>query len=218
MFKASTFHLEGANAKKGSISQLKREKVQKYKRNESQGGGKDRKNGGSIPNPVFFLMIVYIIFWKIPIIFLIFSLKILFFFQKIPFFLKKKTFKSQKFVTEEKKSENNRKKWGKDPEKKPNNSIANEIFGLNDNIEAFSNRQEELIVPEEDDASLVNCIDSLDMESVNFLRESMRLVLKKPEKIEKIAKNDEIEEIWKSFLKIQGVGKEENEEIQEGNI
>ena len=52
------------------------------------------------------------------------------------------------------------------------------------------------------------------MESVNFLRESMRLVMKKPEKIEKIAKNDEIEEILEEFPENLGVGKEENDEIQ----
>lgn len=36
-------YLQGANADRVN-SQLKREKVQKYKRNESQGAGKDRKN------------------------------------------------------------------------------------------------------------------------------------------------------------------------------
>ena len=39
--------------------------------------------------------------------------------------------------------------------------------------------------------------------------------MKKPEKIEKIAKNDEIEEILEEFPENLGVGKEENDEIQE---
>ena len=74
------------------------------------------------------------------------------------------------------------------------------------------------MVPEEDDASLVNCIESLDMESVNFLRESMLVGLKKPEKNEKIGKNEEIEEILEEVpenIRENIGGKEENEEIQE---
>lgn len=191
---------------KGSIHNSSEKRFKNTKGTKVKVVARTVKTGGSMPSPVYFLMIVYHIL-------IFFPVKS----SKNPFFLKKKTFKSQKFVAEEKKSEINRKKWGKDPEKRPNtnNSIANEIFGLNDNIEPFSNQKEELIVPEEDDASLVNCIDSLDMESVNFLRESMRLVMKKPEKIEKIPKNDEIEEILEEVPENFGAGKEENEEIQE---
>lgn len=130
-----------------------------------------------------------------------------------------KTFKPQKPGFEEKKSEKIRKKWGND--EKPQENIRTSLVNRNrkEPIKPQDFIRQEIL--EEDDQSLVNCIDSLDMESVNFLRESMKLVLKKPEKA---LKNDEIEEILEEMPENPEIIKEikenikeieENEEIQE---